>query len=82
MLCAAGYSMKRDNAFEADLVPDAILALSAKHCAEVGGRIAAESKPVNPVLVATTEDEQRFVRLWSDPAKREALTIIIRAMSA
>lgn len=81
MLCAAGHVMNRERAFEVNLVPDAILELAGRHGAEVGGRIAVEIKPVNPVLIATSDDERRLIRLWSDPTKREALRIIIQAMS-
>jgi len=82
MLCAAGYAMNRERAFDVSLVPDAILALAAKHGAYVGRGSAIETQPVSPVLVATSEDERRLIRLWNDPVKREALRVVVRAMSA
>lgn len=82
ILCSLGIRMSREAAMAAGLVPDAILALADKHSRCNGTTARADIRTLNPVLVATTEDECRLLRLWGDPKKREGLIVVIRAMCA
>lgn len=81
LLCAQGFSLDRRSASEVGLLPDAVLALASKHGAIIGRRKNFDNLPINPVLIATTDDERRLIRLWNDPIKRAGIVTLIRAMS-